>query len=171
MAIAIVVLLISPILLLITPSIVADSLYYSPDNWDVIVPGEGYVLYVIAFLLLVLSPAILFFLDINKTSIIFSIILILASGFSFYFASATFTALSNDSISYRTLFATEKHIYNWDEIEKAVYYDRLPGDGFSNYEFIFNDGNSMKLTETGHVKEHSSSIRGMVIVEYVLEEK
>ena len=64
-----------------------------------------------------------------------SIVFLLASGASFYFASATYIALSDDSISYRTLFSQEKHIYHWDEIEKAFYYDRLPGDGFPIMNF------------------------------------
>ncbi|QUW22856.1 hypothetical protein JSQ81_04555 [Sporosarcina sp. Marseille-Q4063] len=167
MAIAIVILLISPILLLIIPSAVADTLYYSPNNWGVIVPGEGYVAYIIAFIFLLLASAILFFLDLKKNSIILSIIFVLASVVSFYLASSTYTVLSNESISYRTLFSKEKHTYNWDEIEKAFYYDRIPGDGFPKFEFIFIDGNSMKLTETGHVKELSGGIRSMANVEYI----
>jgi hypothetical protein len=171
MAIAIVVLLISPILLLIIPSAVADTLYFSPDNWGVIVPGEGYVAYIIAFLFLLLAPAILFFLDIKWISIIFSIIFVLASSVSFYYAALTYTALSNDSISFRTLFSHEKHTYPWEEVEKAFYYDRLPGDGFPEFEFFFLDGNSMKLTENGHVKELSGGIRSMANVEYIGAEK
>jgi hypothetical protein len=171
MAIAIVVLLISPILLLIIPSAVADTLYFSPDNWGVIVPGEGYIAYIIAFLFLLLAPAILFFLDIKKISIIFSIIFVLTSGVFFYHASLTYIALSNDTISFKTLFSQEQHTYPWKEIEKAVYYDRLPGDGFPEFEFFFNDGNSLKLTETGHVKELSGGIRSMANVEYIGAEK
>lgn len=171
MAIAIVILLISPILLLIIPENVADTLYFSPDNWGVIVPGNGYVLYIVAFLFLLLASAILFLLDIKKLSIIMSLVFLLASGASFYFASATYTTLSDNSISYRTLFSQEKHTYHWDEIEKAVYYDRLPRDGFPTYEFFFIDGNSMTLTENGHVKELSGGIRGRTVVEYVMAEE
>ena len=133
--------------LLIIPSNVADTLYFSLDNWGVIVPGEGYVAYIIAFSFLLLAPAILFFLDIKRISIIFSILFVLASGVFFYYASLTYTALSNDSISYRTLFSLEKHTYSWGEIERAVYYDSLPGDGLPKFEFFFSSGNSMKLTE------------------------
>jgi hypothetical protein len=171
MAIAIVILLISRILLLIIPANVADTLYFSPDNWGVIVPGNGYILYIVAFLFLLLASAILFLLDIKKLSIIMSIVFLLASGFSFYYASLTYTALSNDSISFRTLFSQEKHAYHWDEIDRAVYYDSIPGDGFPSFEFFFNDGNSMKLTETGHVKELSGGIRSMANVEYIGVEK
>ncbi|WP_210468334.1 hypothetical protein [Sporosarcina sp. 6E9] len=167
MAIAIVVLLISPILLLIIPSNVADTLYFSPDNWGVIVPGKGYVAYIIAFLFLLLAPATLFFLDIKRISIIFSLIFLLTSGVFFYYASLTYTALSNDSISFRTLFSQEQHIYLWEEIDKAFYYDRLPGDGFPEFVFIFIDGNRLRLTENGHVKELSGGIRSMANVEYI----
>ena len=171
LAIAIVILLISPILLLIIPANVADTLYFSPDNWGVIVPGSGYVLYIVAFLFLLLASAILFLLDIKKLSIILSIVFLLASGASFYFASATYITLSDESISYRTLFSKEKHTYNWNEIEKAFYYDRLPGDGFPKYEFFFLDGNNMTLSENGHVRELSGGIRGKVVAEYVRAEE
>ena len=167
LAISIVVLLISPILLLIIPENVADTLYYSPENWGVIVPGKGYVLYIVAFLFLLLASAILFLLDIKKLSIALSIVFLLASGASFYFASATYIALSDDSISYRMLFSNEQHTYYWDEIEKAFYYDRLPGDGSPTYEFFFIDGNSLTITENGHVKELSGGIFGRAVVEYV----
>lgn len=167
MAIAIVILLISPILLLIAPSLVANTLYHSADNWHVFVPGMGYVLYGVGFFLLVLSPAIIFLLDIRKKSIVYSFIIVLLSGLSFYFASSLYISFSNDSISYGTLFPNEQNTYLWDEVERAVYYGIPPEEGFSKYEFFFNDGKDMKLTENGYVKTMRDGIFSKVNVEII----
>lgn len=170
MAIAIVILVVSPVLLLLAPAFVANTLYHTAEDWHIFVPGVAYLFYGIGFLFLVLSPAIIFILNIGKKSLIFGLFFLLLSGISFYIASGPHTSLTNNSISYQLLFSTEKHSYSWDEVEKAIYYEIPSDEGFSKYEFFFSDGTSMELSENGYIAELREQIRLMVPVETIRTE-
>ena len=153
MAIAIVILVISPVFMLLFPAFMANTLYHTAEDWHIFVPGVGYLFYGIGFLFLVLSPAIIFILNIGRKSLIFGLVFLILSSLSFYIASGPYTSLTSESISYRVLFSTEKHAYSWDEVEKAIYYEIPSDEGFSKYEFFFSDGTSMELSENGHIAE------------------
>ena len=87
MAIALVILVISPVLLLLTPAFVANTLYNTAEDWHIFVPGVSYIFYGLGFLFLVLSPAIIFILNIGKKSLIFGLVFLLLSSLSFYIGS------------------------------------------------------------------------------------
>lgn len=149
---AIGILLLAPILILILPLFVANTLYFTPGNWYVFVEGKSYIVYSVGFLFLFLSAMILFLLAGRKSSIYVCIICIVMSVFSFYIATQNYIALGDTSISYREIFSKTNHSYSWSEIERVVY-NRVPSsEGFSEYEFHFNDGNTMILVENGIVK-------------------
>lgn len=160
MAIAICILVVSPIFIFLLPTFVANTLYHTPDNWYVFVSGKSYGVYSIGFLFLTLSPLALFLLaDRNrKYSILTSIAFLLLSGLSFYVASLNYTSLATDSISYREMFTTENHSYSWSEIDQVIFHRAQEDEGFSEYEFRFNDGNELTLVENGTVRGLRDSI-------------
>lgn len=158
LVIAIAMLTLSPVFLLTAPLFVANTLYHRVGTWYVFVSGTSYGVYAVGYLFLFLAAVIIFILNIKKSSIGIGVICVILSAISFVFASQEHTSLADDSISYREIFTTERHIYAWNEIEKVVY-TRVPrSQGFSEYEFFFNDGNSMKLTENGIVKQFRDSL-------------
>lgn len=159
MAIAIVILVISPVFILLFPPFIANTLYHTGADWHIFVPGVAYLFYGIAFLFLALSPGIIFILDITKKSIVFGMFFLLLSGISFYIASGPYISLTNDAISYRAIFSAEKHTHLWDDVEKANYYEVPSDEGFSKYEFFFNDGTSLELPENGHITLLRGQIR------------
>lgn len=158
MAIAIGILLLAPVFILLMPLFVANTLYYTPRNWYVFVSGTSYFVYSIGFMFLFLSAMILFLLASRKSSIYISIACLLLGGVSFYVASQNYIAIGDASISYRETFSKVNHSYPWSEIERVIY-NRVPrSEGFSEYEFYFNDGNNMILPENGIVKGLRDSI-------------
>ena len=153
MLIAIGILALSPFLLLPFPLFIANTLYHTPDSWYILIAEKTYSVYGVGCLFLFIAAAILFLLDRSKTAIYVSIFCVLLSGLTFYTAAQNYTSLSNDSISYRALFTTQQYTYGWDEIERVVYKKALPGEGFSEYELYFIDGNKMILVENAYVRE------------------
>lgn len=170
LALGIVILMVSPIFLLLFPAFIANTLYNTPEDWHIYVPGVAYVFYSIGFLFLVIAPAIIFILDIRKKSIIFGMTFLLLGGVFFYIASGPYKSLTSNSISYRVLFSTEKHTYSWEEVEKVVYYEIPSEEGFSKYEFFFSDGTSMELNENGHIRLLRENIRSKIPVETIRTE-
>jgi hypothetical protein len=152
MVIAIGILLLSPIFVLILPLFVANTLYFTPGNWYVMVSGTVYIVYSIGFLFIFLSAMILALLDSSKVSIFISIACLVLSGFSFMVASQDYTSLGDDSISYRGIFSKEENTYSWNEIERVVYNEVPRGVGVSDYEFYFKDGKKFVLAESGIVE-------------------
>ena len=159
MAIAIVILVTSPIFILLFPPFIANTLYHTSADWHIFVPGVAYLFYGFAFLFLALSPGIIFILDMTKKSIVFGMIFLFLSGISFYIASGPYISLRNDEISYRVLFSAEKHTHLWADIEKVNYYEVHSDEGFSKYEFFFKDGTSIELPENGHITLLRGQIR------------
>ncbi|MFB7641876.1 hypothetical protein, partial [Peribacillus butanolivorans] len=70
LVIGILIAVVSPIFLLITPQAIADAFHYKTGIWQVYVPGVNFVVYGIGFSFLVFAALVLFFLDIKKVSII-----------------------------------------------------------------------------------------------------
>lgn len=159
MAVALVILLLSPLLILLLPSFVANSLHHTVGNWYVFVTGASYIGYSIGFLFLFLSALIIFLLNRSKISLGISAICILLSGVSFFIAAQCYTSLADNSISYSEIFSKEKHTYSWDEIEKVVYNEVPRNEGFPKYEFYFKDGGKIILAENGVVESLKDFIR------------
>ena len=158
MAIAICIAVVSPVIIFVLPTFVANTLYHTPDNWYIFVAGKTYGVYSIGFLFLTLSPFALFLLAGRKFSVLISIAFLVLSGLTFYVASLNYTSLSANSISYREMFTTENHSYSWSEIDRVIFNRAYEDEEFSKYEFHFNDGNELTLVENGVVRGLRDSI-------------
>jgi len=147
MAIAICIAVLSPVLILVLPTFVANTLYHTPESWHMVVAGKTYGVYAVGFLFLVLSPLALFLLAGRKFSVLISIAFLLFSGLTFYIASLNYTSLETNSISYREMFKTEKNTYAWSDIDQVFYHEVDENEGYSKFEFHFMDGNELTLPE------------------------
>lgn len=150
MAISICIVLSSPLFLMFVPKAVAKMVYHSTGTWDIFVPGANYIVYGVGFFLLLLAALLPFLMNVRKVSIILCIICIMLSAASFFIASQSYRALSEDRISYRMLFSAKDNNYSWDQLEAVVYNPETDGKS-SEYKFLFNDGNSMTISENGYL--------------------
>ncbi|MBS4178502.1 hypothetical protein [Lederbergia citrea] len=153
MAIGICIALASPFLLIFLPNTIANIAHHTPGVWDVFVPRENYIVYGIGFLLLFIAAMLLFILDIRKVPIIISTVFVLLSVITFFIASQSYKSLSDDAISYSPLFSISDHIYSWEELDRVIYHQNK---GFPEYEFLFNDGNHMRLYRNAYFNEIQS---------------
>jgi hypothetical protein len=148
MAIGIGILLISPILLLLIPSFIVNSLYLEPGTWVVIAPSNSYWLYGIGCFLLCLACFIIYLANVRKISIFIGMILIIVGVIFLLLGAKPFIAVSDEGISIRK-DTNEVIFYSWTEIDHINYYDIPRSEGFDTYEFHFQDGNSIQLAENG----------------------
>ncbi|TQR20283.1 hypothetical protein [Psychrobacillus vulpis] len=168
MAIGACIALFSPILLLIVPLLVVNTLYYKRGIWITYAPGENYMVFGISVFFLVLACAMLWYFDVQKWAIGISLGCVIVSCIVFYIASLSYVTLSDEEISYRTLLSNEKRTYAWEELEQLVYYVKLPEDDeMSHYEFYFKDGEMLTIRQNSLVTEIqgslNSKVRGMGI--------
>ncbi|MBA4536815.1 hypothetical protein H1Z61_06555 [Bacillus aquiflavi] len=158
LAIAVMIAIASPLLLGFVPQTIVDLIHYKKGIWHVYVPTEAYPVYAVGLLLLFLSPLLLFLMRNSKVAILLSICCILFSGITFFTASQAYTLLSEDSLSYAPLFSMKDHIYTWDEVEKIIYYEADEGE-MSDYEFLFHDGNSIKIKDDLYLSGYGFKLR------------
>lgn len=163
LAIGACIVLFSPVYLLIIPLAVVNTLYYKKGIWITYAPTENYVTFGVSLFLIVLACLVLGFLGIRKWTVGAGVFCVLLSSLVFYIASLSYITLSGEEISYRTLFSKEKQSYSWEDIEKLVYYVKLPEDDeLSYYEFYFKDGQMMKMKQNSYVTNLQGNLNGTV---------
>ncbi|ETT85252.1 hypothetical protein MKZ08_07695 [Viridibacillus sp. FSL R5-0477] len=152
-------LLISPLFVLLVPFGVAETIYYQYGVHLVYAPSINYWVYGAGLFLIILGFSILFLLKINKTSIVVAFACLIGSGVLFYGAAKSFVTITDDTITYRGVFATEESKYEWNEVSKVTYYRMSEMDPeASYYEFQFKDGEVLTLKENGKVRE----VKGLI---------
>jgi hypothetical protein len=158
MAIGIAILFISPLLLIIMPSFVVNSLYHEPGTWVVVVPSNSYILYGAGFFLLVVAALTVYFFNVRKIAVLISIGFVMISSLLFYYGTKPFRAISDQGISYREEMTGEINTYTWEDINYIYYYDVDWSEGFDQYEFFFEDGKHIQVTQNGSVMPYSIAI-------------
>lgn len=157
MAIAIGVLFLSPIFLLLFPSLISNSIHFTPGTLFVFVPGVGYLYYFFALLFLFCAFFTLFLFDIQKKSILFCLLFLLLSSFTFVTASQSYIAFADHSVSFRKNLWNDNHIYAWEEVDQVLFAQES-----YEYEFSFADGNTWRISETSKFREIRSDVLRMV---------
>lgn len=168
MAIGISMLLFSPIIWLIAPIIVTETIYYERDSWLTYVYPGSYQLYGVAVAVLVIAPLLLWIADTKKWTIAVASALILLSGICFYGAGLGYFQLREETLVYRLPFESELNTYAWTDVEEVIYHMRDPlSEEPSWYTFIFKDGKQTEINETRFVTQAqgklNSRVRGMGI--------
>lgn len=172
LAIAISLFVLSPVILLILPTAVIGALYYSQSQLVLYVMSKSYLVYGAALLFFVLSVFVIFLLWGRKSVVFVCFACLVLSGISFFIAAQHYILIGADKLAYRLLFSSEEHIYQWDEIEKAIYYEDEYENIASTYEFIFHDGGSVSLPENEYLKEYKFVISNLLRDENIeIEEK
>lgn len=163
MAIGICLLLFSPILWIIAPVVVTETIYYERDSWLTYVYPQSFQLYAVAIGLLVIAPILLWLIDVKRWTIVLSIGLIILSGVSFYGASLGYFQLRDETVAYRLPFENEVKTYEWMEIAEVTYHVRPPESNEPSwYTFTFIDGNQTEINETRFVSHVQGKLNSRV---------
>lgn len=157
---------------MVLPTGVIGALYHSKSQLVLYVVSKSYLVYAAGLFFIFLSVFVIFLLWGKKSVILVSLTCLVLSGFSFYIAAQHYISIGSDKLSYRMLFSTEEYNYHWNEIERAIYYEDEDEKVAPTYEFLFNDGNSIKLPENNYLREYKHFIRNLIKNEGTeLEEK
>lgn len=142
--------LFSPILVIFSPLIIGETVYFDRNNWIIYLPKINFILNGLSILLLVIAFVVLWLKGIKKVPIVLSILFAIASGLVFYGASLSFVTLSNEQITFRQPFAQEKQVHSWEEIEQVTYFDNQDNLEAPQYFMIyFQDSEELKLVQNG----------------------
>lgn len=153
LSIGIALMMLSPILVLLLPRTVANVVHHSSSNMVLYVNTATYIWYAVAFLLLVGSSFLVYFFWEWKFVLLLGCLPLLLSVVLFVFVSRHYIAIGYDEISYQHLFSTKEHHYRWDEIEEASYEQISASDNRWQYQFTFNDGETLVVAENGYIAE------------------
>jgi hypothetical protein len=175
MAIGACIALLSPVFLIIVPLTVVYTIYDKRGIWLSYVPGENYVAFGVGVFFLVLACGLLWLYDVRKWTVSVGILCLVLCSLTFYIASLSYVTLSDDEISYRRLFSRENQVYDWKELDKLLYYEKLPEDKETPYyEFLFKDGEMLTMKQNSFVKNIqgslNSKVRGLSIPLIYVEE-
>lgn len=171
MAVTILVLFLSPILLLVLPTFVTNSVHMLEDTWFSNVFGISYLYYLLGFILLGMSSLIVFLLDISKLSLIFGTVLLIVSGVVFYLTAQIHYTIGGNSITYRENLLTESKNYSWDELDTVTYTQIPASEGFSQYHFNFKDGNTLTFSDSGLIQDYRGLIDQKLRIESIPVER
>lgn len=163
MAIGISLLLFSPILWIIAPILVTETIYYERDSWLTYVYPRSFQLYAVAIALLVITPVLLWLADVKKWVIGVAAFLMVLSGLCFYGAGLGYFQLREETVAYRLPFESELKIYEWSEVAEVTYHIRPEeSQETSWYTFTFTDGNQTEINETRLVSQAQGKLNSRV---------
>lgn len=154
LAIALIIAVFSPILYFFLPQTVADILHNRNEIWFVSVPEVNFKIFAVGFTLLFVSSFVLYLLNLNKRSISISIFFLLLAMGTFFIASQSYILLSNYNITFNQFLKFEKEVYTWEEVERVIHHRTEMGD-ISNYELVFEDGNSITIEDNSYFGQQS----------------
>jgi len=141
--------LFSPILVVFSPLIISETIYFDRNNWVIYLPKINFILNGLSILLLVIAFVVLWLKGIRKVPIVISILFAIASGVVFYGASLSFVTLSNEQLTFRQPFEQDKQVYSWEEIEKVKYFDNQDNLEVPQYFLIYFQDRELKLVQGG----------------------
>jgi ABC-type multidrug transport system fused ATPase/permease subunit len=154
LAVSVIIAVFAPILYFFLPQTVADIVHHKDEVFFVSVPQENFYTFGVGFVFLFISSMILFLFDIRKLSVIFSILFLCIAFATFFVGSQSYRTLAQDNITSSSLFSFEKEIYTWDQVTQVIHHRNEMGD-ISIYEFVFDDGNSIRLKDTRYFRHIS----------------
>lgn len=163
MAIAICLLLFSPIIWLLAPVIVTETAYYVRDGLFTYVYPRSYWIYGIAVGALVAAPLILWLANVKKWTVFVALSMLVVSGVCFYGAALGYFQVTEESIVYRYPFESETQQYEWNDVEEVIYHVRPPeAEDPSWYTFRFKDGDSTEVNETRFVTQAQGKLNSLI---------
>ncbi|WP_339253626.1 hypothetical protein NSQ43_05170 [Sporosarcina sp. FSL W8-0480] len=152
MAITLGLLVISPVVLVLIPSFIANSLYEKPNSWVVVVPAKVYLLYGIGIIFLIIATSLLWTLSVNRISKWLAALCILISIFFIADGAGRYVGVASDGILFKQGMSEANQHYTWDKIERVVYRQYPHDGGFPKFDFYFKDGEKITLPENRHMR-------------------
>lgn len=136
--------LLSPLIILLVPITVIDTLYFSKENIVIITPIKNFVLITIAMLLVIAGIVILGF---KRNILTYSIVVILliASAVSFYLSTISYTAIQQSQIVMKNGHTAE--IFPWHDLQEVVYEYETNSPG--TYYFKTKNHQEFMIQENG----------------------
>lgn len=136
--------MLTPIVVLIFPIAMVETLYFHRDNIVLITPLINFQLILLAILMIIFGLLILAF----KRSVvpyIITTLLLIGSVVTVYFSTLSYTAIQKAQIIIKEYNTTK--IYKWEDIQKVIYeYEK---GTVGTYYFITDNNKEFSIKENG----------------------
>ncbi|MDN4493745.1 hypothetical protein [Ureibacillus aquaedulcis] len=148
---AILVLVIAPFIVLMTPAVLSVVVFEDPNKIAFISFGKNLIMYLLAFFIAFISLLILYFVKKLMTKLFVLILSILGFLIIYITGLNHYVYLDENYIEYNPLFGSEV-IYQWSDLSSVRH---IHPDGekveYESYIFTFTDGYSFNFKATGAV--------------------
>ena len=155
---AVLVIIIAPIIVLLTPVILSVIVFENPDRIAFITFGKNFIIYSLAFFIAFISLVFLYFIKKLITRIIVIILTILGFLSVFGLGVNYYIYLDEDYIEFNPLIGS-KAVYEWSELTHVSHIYPNDDSEAETYTFSFNDGFSFQFEANGFV---DSSVKNKI---------
>jgi len=156
LVIGICTLLLSPLIIIIGPTFIAQTLFYERGFWLIQASPANYILLTAGFVLLIAAFIFLWWKDIGKKTVIVAGILALGCVVLFYGAITSYEKITPSAITLKAPFV-EKKVLDWEEVEKVDYFLYKEHSNDRYFMFHFKDGSTWRLNQSGYVTSEVQS--------------
>lgn len=146
--------LVSSMLVLFLPLIVAQTFYYSRDTILLLIPAKNFMLLAVALGMLVVMLVIIAFLQ-KPWSYTLATIVVLLSGITGYASTQSIILIEQQGITIRDVY--KKEHYTWDSIARVTYYYTAHTDN-GKYTFVTTTGEEITINETPLFDAYKKSV-------------
>ena len=155
---AILVIVIAPIIVLLTPVILSVVIFEDPNKIAFISFGKNLIVYCLAFFIAFLSLIVLYFIKKIITKIVVMLLSIIGFFTVFLMGVNYYVYLDDEYIEYNPLFGS-KVVYEWSDLSHVSHVYPEDHNDKETYTFTFADGYSFEFEATGAV---DSSIKSNI---------
>ncbi|QCR33321.1 hypothetical protein [Lysinibacillus sp. SGAir0095] len=155
---AILVIVIAPIFVLLTPAILSVVFFEDPNKIAFISFGKNLIVYTLAFFFASIALILLYFIKKLITKIVVIILTILGFCSIFLLGVNHYVYLDENYIEYNPLIGS-KVVYDWSDLSRVGHVYPNDESGKEIYNFTFNDGYYFEFEATGAV---DSSIKSKI---------
>ncbi|MEO4052830.1 hypothetical protein [Solibacillus sp. CAU 1738] len=153
-------LMFSPAIIFLIPSMIPMTFYFKKYTWVYYTPIESFIVFGVGLGILIVCCAILFFGRLKKWAVRTSIILALLAGILFYGSAMGYIAISDEGFTYRGIFEQKKQFSGWNEVAHAEIEEAARGTSDNaTFIFTFKNGDVLTLKETEHLRRTRAKMR------------
>lgn len=141
-------LFLSPIWLFLLVPMTTMTLHEVPFTLFVQLPKIAYVLYTIGYLLFACACISQFLFRGSTKGKLVGCAILVVSILCIADGTQRYSRVGLDSIIVRDSLWSQKHVYDWKDLEEVVYHHTDKDRSYSNYEFRFRDGNVATVADS-----------------------
>ncbi|HWI47296.1 MAG TPA: hypothetical protein VNU45_03605, partial [Rummeliibacillus sp.] len=138
----------SPLVILLMPLILSETIYFDRDNWIIVTPNVNYILIAVSSLCILFILLLFYFFKINMYSLSIGSGLLIISLLLVYASAKSCIIISEQGIQTQGPI-TKKHTYDWKDIKRIDNQLEKSAGTRRHYIFYFHNGEKLTIMQNG----------------------